>query len=154
MSDMHVRPMETLGDALAIAEVRNTGSHFMTHDQELIQPSDQARWFLQTYQLATTRGDTYAFIGREDTEPVAYGLVNRLHDSYWLTGVITPESQGKGYGRALFEHLGQFVLGSLDENHVMLDVLSDNTRAVNLYKSLGYVPIKQQAGLITMELIK
>ena len=137
-------------DALEIAQVRNTGSEFMTHDKEVITPDEQQKWFLKYYQIAERIGDTYAFIGRLGAIPVAYGLANRKDDAYYLTGVIAPEAQGNGYGRQLFTHLRDFVLDELGQDRVMLDVLSTNERARQLYASLGFEALNH-GQLVVME---
>ena len=149
---LHVSPVQTIPEALAIAEVRNTGIEFMTHNGELITPEAQETWFTQAYQLAKSNGQTHAFIGREASTPVAYGLVNHLDGDYWLTGVVVPEAQGKGYGRILFQHLGNFTLNALSADRVLLDVLNTNERAKKLYTSLGYKAISFDRRTTVMEL--
>ena len=64
MPPLQIRPIQDMRDALEIAQVRNTGSEFMTHDKEVITPDEQQKWFLKYYQIAERIGDTYAFIGR------------------------------------------------------------------------------------------
>lgn len=45
---------------------------------------------------------------------------------------------GKGIGRAVTKCVIEWAFSELNLNRMSLSVLSNNTRAVNLYKSLGF----------------
>lgn len=149
-SELVIKPVETMDEALAIAEIRNTGREYMTHDQHEINEIEQAAWFTRTYQEAHRRGDMHAFIGSVGHVAAAYGMVQRKSGDYWLTGVVAPEQRGKGFGEQLFRFLGEYAL-TLDDI-VYLDVLERNKGARHLYEKLGYeyVEPKQQNGVLIM----
>ncbi|MBY0442412.1 MAG: ribosomal protein S18-alanine N-acetyltransferase, partial [Mycobacteriaceae bacterium] len=50
---------------------------------------------------------------------------------------IDPAYQGRGIGRRLLEELLNFAAGGV----VYLEVRSDNTKAIALYRSLGFVEV-------------
>lgn len=151
MSKLEIAPVETLDEAQAIARVRNTGADMMTQSRQLISPTDQAEWFTGYYELAKSRGDTYAFLGSVDGQEAAYGLINRIGRGHWLTGVIVPEFQGQGHGRELFTFLRDYTVSDLEQPVVLLDVLNTNHRAMNLYKSLGFEAAQIGSHVTVME---
>lgn len=151
MSKLELAPVVTLEEAQAIARVRNTGADMMTQSTQVITPEVQAEWFANYYELAKSKGQTHAFLGRVDGEEAAYGLVNKIGDAYWLTGVVKPEFQGHGHGRELFSFLRDFTVVELQQPVVLLDVLNSNERAANLYKSLGFEALQVGENVTVME---
>lgn len=148
MSELFIRPVQRASHAIDIASVRNTGREFMTHDTAAIEAGQQERWFERVYLPAHHEGKMFAFAGYADDVPAAYGMVQKLADEYWLTGVVHPEYQGLGYGQELFEFLTGFALNRA--NHVMLDVREDNVKAQALYRKLGFTAFSESNGVIVM----
>lgn len=149
MSALFLRPVQRAEQAQEIAVVRNSGRQFMTKDKFEISPERQAQWFSHTYLPEHAAGRLHAFVGYDGAEAVAYGLV-KVDDAgeYWLTGVVAPQAQGKGYGKELFTFLTDFALYRAD--HVMLDVLKSNEKAHKLYLHLGYLPVSENGDVIVM----
>lgn len=145
---LFLRPVQRVEQAQEIALVRNSGRDFMTKDQAEISPERQAQWFAHTYVQANHEGRLFAFVGYDGAEAVAYGLVKRDGDDFWLTGVVAPEAQGNGYGRELFKFLTEFALHRAPA--AMLDVLKTNTKAQKLYQSLGYTEVGEKGEVIVM----
>lgn len=153
MSELQIKPVDNVFDALQIAEVRNSGREFMTHDQHEISQEEQVVWFTNTYLLENEAGNLFAFCGYEGGVSVAYGLVKRdFHDDFWLTGVVRPEAQGRGYGFELFDFLTDFALDRVD--CVYLDVLRSNEKAQALYRKLGFQALDSEAEIIVMRKTK
>lgn len=149
---MRIEYVETLEQALGMAYVRNTGKEFMTNSRDEITPANQAEWFDNHYLILNAAGICHAFIGYEEGDPMAYGLVNRLDEDFWVTWVISPKYQGSGYGEELFRHLSEFTLDMAPR--VMLNVLATNVRAQNLYRKLGYKALTADGDIIVMCLDK
>jgi ribosomal protein S18 acetylase RimI-like enzyme len=151
MSELHIKPVENIYDAVYISQVRNSGREYMTHDSRLITQGEQNEWYQKTYLPENAAGNMFAFCGFEQGDPVAYGMVKRGDDgNFWLTGVVVPDAQGKGYGKELFQFLTDYALSKADK--VMLDVLKSNDKAQGLYKKLGYQAVGKPAGeVIVME---
>jgi ribosomal protein S18 acetylase RimI-like enzyme len=81
-------------------------------------------------------------------EMVGYGLLRGWDEGYDVPSLgiaILPAAQGRGFGRLLMEflHVAAALRGA---KKVRLHVEPGNTRAMSLYKSLGYVFIGEEAG--------
>ena len=75
-----------------------------------------------------------------DDEIAAYGMLRGWDEGYEVPSLgiaVDPRAQGKGYGRLMmtFLHSAARVRGA---RQIRLKVYPDNTRAVALYRSLGY----------------
>lgn len=145
---LFLRPVQRVEQAQEIALIRNSGREFMTKDKDEISPERQAQWFAHTYVGANADGRLFAFVGYDGAEAVAYGLVKQHDGEFWVTGVIAPQAQGKGYGEELFKFLTDFALHR--STHVMLDVLKSNTKAQKLYAKLGYTEVGSKGDVIVM----
>jgi ribosomal-protein-alanine N-acetyltransferase len=79
-------------------------------------------------------------VAERDGTVIGYALGGRSSDSGWILGVaVEPSMQGGGVGRALTEAL----LDRLNSQTTSVTVHPDNTRAVTLYRRLGF----EQVGL-------
>lgn len=147
---MQVEPVIDIVQAQEIRRIRNGFATYMTHQKQLINEWAQANWFNNVYLPANERGEMFAFHGVVGDRPMAYGLVNKKDDRYWLTGGITESHRGVGYGRELFQHLIDFTIEHCAPD-VWLDVLETNEPALELYKSLGFQAVTAANGVIVME---
>lgn len=152
MSELRIREIETFDDALDIAVVRNTGCEFLTGNPNEITVPDQVHWFANVYRPHNRFGRMRAYVGRVDGNAVAYGLLNHKTADWWVTGVITPEQRGKGYGEELFRHMGEVAFGDIGLERLLLDVRDDNEPAIKLYEKLGYEAVLHGSGITIMEL--
>ena len=90
-------------------------------------------------------------IGIEDKKPVGYIFGQTMTDhsnpeirmAYLVSVGIHPDHQGRGWGRALLARWLRSVYKS-DARAVELDVDIENTRAMSLYKSLGFRFLRQE----------
>ncbi len=62
---------------------------------------------------------------------------------YIMDVIVTENSRGKGFGTALMNSAKDWAKQQ-DCNFVNLDVLSNNTGAITLYKKLGFIPKAQE----------
>ena len=62
---------------------------------------------------------------------------------YIMDVIVTENSRGKGFGTALMNSAKDWAKEQ-DCNFVNLDVLSNNTGAITLYKKLGFIPKAQE----------
>ena len=53
--------------------------------------------------------------------------------------IVNPQERGKGLGRLFVQALLDYAWQHSDVEHVTLNVLPENNRALNLYRSLGFV---------------
>ena len=95
------------------------------------------------------RSDVYAeiFLFECENEAAGYGLIAKTYSQeaggmvWWIEEVYVREAfRSKGIGREFFAYLDK-VKGST-VTRMRLEVEEDNTRAVALYKKLGYKPLE------------
>lgn len=95
------------------------------------------------------RSDVYAeiFLFECENEAAGYGLIAKTYSQeaggmvWWIEEVYVREAfRSKGIGRGFFAYLDK-VKGSA-VTRMRLEVEEDNTRAVALYKKLGYKPLE------------
>ena len=95
------------------------------------------------------RSDVYAeiFLFECENEAAGYGLIAKTYSQeaggmvWWIEEVYVREAfRSKGIGRVFFAYLDK-VKGSA-VTRMRLEVEEDNTRAVALYKKLGYKPLE------------
>ena len=95
------------------------------------------------------RSDVYAeiFLFECENEAAGYGLIAKTYSQeaggmvWWIEEVYVREAfRSKGIGREFFAYLDK-VKGSAVTG-MRLEVEEDNTRAVALYKKLGYKPLE------------
>ena len=95
------------------------------------------------------RSDVYAeiFLFECENEAAGYGLIAKTYSQeaggmvWWIEEVYVREAfRSKGIGREFFAYLDK-VKGS-EVTRMRLEVEEDNTRAVALYKKLGYKPLE------------
>ncbi len=140
-------PMHYLLHALDMKTVRNQVREFMTHSTDEISNQAQMRWYRNDYKPAHAKGEMFGFVYYKQKRPIGYGLVTWRHNKFWLSGGIIPEEQGNGYGRALF----QFMVDWKVSGDLWLDVWASNTKAIRLYKSLGFVVDNRSEELVVMK---
>lgn len=81
--------------------VRNTCRAGFSHDQNVITPAQQARWW------AEMAGKVIAHLyANDDGMIVGYGLLRQSDDGRWWSSVaVLPTFAGKGYGGAITRHI-------------------------------------------------
>ena len=82
--------------------------------------------------------------------PCGYGIILIENNIAMLTGVVDEGSRGEGLGRRLFLNL--ISEAKKKTNKIHLEVLKANERAINLYKSLGFIETLSKDKIIDMKL--
>ncbi len=90
--------------------------------------------------------DSSVFIGEQNNETIGFVAFNK-HEITWL--YVNPKFFRKGYGKQLLS----LALSKVSKP-VRVTVLSNNLRAINLYKGLGFIVEKEQQGKIPLTNIK
>jgi ribosomal protein S18 acetylase RimI-like enzyme len=124
--------------------IRNSVRQFMTNNTEMITESEQIEWYSS---LDHERLRLFLYFSQD--RAIGYGIINRQDASAaLLTGAILEEYQGQGHGKKLFQTL--IDLTNDDQFVPELDVLSTNNKAINLYRSLGFVETAEHNGVVSM----
>lgn len=118
-------------DALIVRNIRNECRDYMTNDSKYITVKAQTQWWKEI--KADPTWQVYLFI--DDGKEVGYGIVRYREGRHWVTGGLIESARGRGLGRILFARLTEI---AAKDFHAYLEVRKDNTRAINLYRSLGY----------------
>ncbi len=91
-------------------------------------------------------GVYYCWVGEKAGQVVAYGIVTvGAGESHVLNICISPAMQGRGYGRRMMEKLMEVAKKNRAEM-MILEVRPSNTRAVELYRDLGFNEIGTRKG--------
>ncbi|MEE9493503.1 MAG: ribosomal protein S18-alanine N-acetyltransferase [Gammaproteobacteria bacterium] len=81
-----------------------------------------------------------------DETLIGYSVLSRgAGEAHILNITITPEQQGKGYGRKLLEHM-QYLAKRYQVECLLLEVRSSNKAAKYLYESSGFNEIGRRPG--------
>ena len=86
------------------------------------------------------RGRDFYCILRQGTAVIGYGMLRGWDEGYEIPSlgiVVDPNAQGQGNGRRLMEYL-HAEAHARGAKAIRLKVYPDNTRALALYRSLGY----------------
>jgi len=86
-------------------------------------------------------------------ELLAFGQVTHREENYAHLArlIVAPDQRGRGLGRALCRELLRIAPTFLPVRWCSLYVYPENTRAVALYRSVGFVEARRERGFIRME---
>ena len=113
------------------------------HPHGLFESTAEMELKLRNVAVEASGADPY-FLGYIGREPVAYGFLRGWSEGYpdaFLGIAVRRERQGQGLGREMTMHLIRTAAAAADKgasHQLKLSVYMTNTRAVNLYRSLGF----------------
>ncbi|AZI59579.1 ribosomal-protein-alanine N-acetyltransferase [Nakamurella antarctica] len=106
----------------------------VTHLEEVLFPADSP-WTAAMFWSELAQGHHYV-VAREGERVLGYaGLARSVDLAEVQTIGVHPSYQGRGLGRNMMDNLLEAAAGL----PVMLEVRTDNTAAIALYESLGFV---------------
>jgi len=132
-----------------LRKTRNSSKQFMTRYQNEITIEKQKLW----YDNLSSNTTPYIFMVCEMGVifyPCGYGIILIENDIAMLTGVVDEGNRGEGLGRRLFSNL--ISEAKKKTNKIHLEVLKTNERAINLYKSLGFIETLSKDNITDMKL--
>lgn len=147
--ELDIELIQNLDDALAVAQLRNSGREFMTHNTDSLSVEKQTAWYDGTYLPDVAEKKMFCFLGKVAGQPASYSLIREYNGRFWVTGVVSDQFRGQGYGKVLLAHLEDYIFTNLSDE-VWLDVLATNKPAVGLYTKLGYKEVSKKDGKIVM----
>lgn len=96
-------------------------------------------------EMMNTAGNNKRFIIETNEEQIAIGMIG-LYEINWINrtcelGVFIGETklQGAGYGKEACKVIENYAFDYLNLRKIKLSVVDENTRAFNMYQSLGYI---------------
>lgn len=114
-----------------MAHIRNGCRRYMTNDRSWISPLRQVRWWRSARKNPGIEPYLLVVDGRE----IGFGIISTRWGEFWLTGGLIDEAIGKGHGRWLFAEMTRLAAA---RGRVFLEVFRTNTRAQDVYLSIGY----------------
>jgi ribosomal protein S18 acetylase RimI-like enzyme len=142
-------PVLNMRDVETVRHHRNACREFMTRNTEYISATQQTNWYndldKKTNKLLLLNKIHHGAV----VEDIGYGYLRVEKDQILLTGGITSNERGKGYGHFLFERL---VLLSLKYGlPIRLEVLKTNAAGIATYKKVGFTIIDEDERIYNME---
>lgn len=102
-------------------------------------------WELETFRSCFKVG-YHCWIAERATEVVGYGIMTiGAGESHVLNVCVSPDFQGRGYGRVLFNRIIEEARRYKVET-MFLEVRPSNPKAIKLYRSLGFNEIGIRKG--------
>jgi len=124
-----------------LRSLRNECRTFMTVDQHEITLAEQ-RAFRERFNTLEQR---VYLIGLQDGAYVGFLYLKKKDGRWWASYGVTASKRGAGYGHLLVG-LSQVLLAEIE-----IDVLRTNSRALYLYRKMGFSePAQQEEPLIRM----
>lgn len=142
-------PVLNMRDVETVRHHRNACREFMTRNTEYISAAQQTKWYdsldKKNHKLLLLNKIHHGAV----VEDIGYGYIRVENDEVLLTGGITSNERGKGYGHFLFERL---LLNSLKYGlPVRLEVLKTNAAGIATYKKVGFKVISEDERIYKME---
>lgn len=120
--------------------IRNSCREFMTRHREEISWVQQLLWWKNLDQK-----NNWYWLFRNEIEDVGFVGLNRRDGKMYATYGLLPQWRGQGLGKELVEFSQWAAQGELT-----IEVLSSNTRALQLYRSSGLKPHWNRDGIQEM----
>jgi ribosomal protein S18 acetylase RimI-like enzyme len=136
MNGVDLRPLRP-DDAAALGRFLEA----MTPDEQFFHPHPLTREAAGRLCAESEETRDEYVVAERDGEIVAYGMLRGWDEGYEIPSLgiaVHPGARGIGVGKAMMLHL-HGVAARRNAPSVRLKVSVDNTTAVDLYRSLGYV---------------
>jgi ribosomal protein S18 acetylase RimI-like enzyme len=141
-----LKKVEDLKDAMILRNIRNDCRLFMTRDTSYITEKQQEIWF-NNKPIDTIVYLLYLVELGVIINPIGYGLVRVDNNEYLISGGLSENYRGRGYGDILFSLLVNNINNKFP---IKLELLKTNTRAFSVYNKLGFRVISDDGNIITM----
>jgi ribosomal protein S18 acetylase RimI-like enzyme len=136
-------------DVETVRSHRNACREFMTRNNDYISAEQQSAWYFsldkETNRLFLLNKIYHGAV----VEDIGYGYIRVENDEVLLTGGITSNERGKGYGYFLFNRLVMF--SEKYELPIRLEVLKTNAAGIATYKKVGFEVISEDERIYKME---
>lgn len=123
----------TEDDLEFLCTVRNLYAEEYLHDSRKFDLYETFNWYKKTKP-------DYWMIFLEGTKIGYFRLSNHssTNKNIYIGADISPEYTGKGYAKESYKKFIPFLFKEYNLHKISLEVLSSNTRAINLYESVGF----------------
>lgn len=124
----------TLNDVEFVNNIRNNYAEEFLHDSRKFSLKESYEWY-EKYK------PDYWIIFNDDKKIGYFRLSNHsvINKNIYIGADIAPQYRNLGYGKASYLKFIPNLFEMYDLHKISLEVLSTNTVAISLYKSLGFV---------------
>ena len=130
-------PLQTLQQALQVAEIRNASRTFMTNFSGEIAPEEQTVWFAECYLPQNPRNYFLWLLVEDKSEKViGYGALRKTPEGCLVTEALSPEFRGRGFGKILLNQL--LTMPGFEGIDIVADIFIDNEASIRLHSGLGF----------------
>lgn len=124
----------SLGDIKFLVDTRNLVSEEFLHDSRKFTYEECLDWFLK-------HKPDYRIIWIDETKVGYFRISNysKMNRNLYIGADIHPDFQGNGYSKIAYQKFLPLLFEEYDLHKISLEVLSTNSRAISLYKKLGFI---------------
>ena len=132
LSDLTIHPI-TVDDLGFLNSIRNEYATEYLHDSRLFSLDETINWFNKT-------SPNYWIIFCKDVKIGYFRLSNYSYENQnlYIGADIALEHKGRGYATPAYKLFMPLLFKKYNLNKISLEVLSDNKKAIHLYKKLGF----------------
>ncbi len=99
-------------------------------------------WFEKISEDKSNKFVYFSIIEKESNDFAGYTSlrnINWINRNCYFGITILPSMQGKGFGKEATSLMIDFAFNKLNLHKILLEVISDNKKAIELYKKLGFL---------------
>lgn len=149
MNDIILIEIKNENDVESLRLLRNECRSFMTRNIENISYEQQKNWYSNLDKDKNKLFLVYQVYFGVAISVIGYGYIRNENDCCLLSGGLSYNSRGKGYGSILFGFLVEHAKKL--NKPIKLEVLKTNMIAFSIYNKLGFRVIDDNGKVITME---
>lgn len=133
-----IRKLEK-SDLKFLNTLRNECSNEYLHDPNKYSLEETIEWFQKSKPIF--------YLIESDKTPIGYfrtSNIDPISNSMYIGCDIVKNLRGQGLGFFLYKKFLPFFFEEYNLKHINLEVLSTNSRAIRLYKKLGFESVKEK----------
>lgn len=127
-----IRPVEVC-DASIINRIRNVYAKEFLHNSKTFTLDETTEWVKRL-----NKNNTYWMV-EFNKDTIGYFRIAVNGDKVYVGADISPQYTGRGFAKEAYKMFIPIILREYSTNTLYLEVLSTNTRAKQLYDTLGFV---------------
>ncbi len=136
---LHIKPLATLEEALALALIRNECRHMMTNDQREISPPEQKKWF-ETFYARQDPLKYRVWVLKENhlghDAAIGYFAAKEEEDGFYITEGVLEAKRGMGAGSFMLRVL--ISEENFKDKPIYADIFKSNHTSIRLHEKFDF----------------